>query len=349
MHLNKGVSIKDIGENDTVEGLFLVKAINRAETRTGSPYLSLTVMDASGEMAGRVWDNADQLIAACPAGGIVRLSGQAQSFKNVLQLKINNLTAIPTDEVDIADFLPSAPGDINVMATELRKVIKSVDNPFLRELLLAFFQNRSFMDQFKKAPAAKNMHHAYIGGLLEHTLAVTRLAESTSQLYPTIDRSLLIAGTMLHDIGKMEEFSLSSHPFDYTDSGRLMGHLVLGVEMIQKRIDTILHFPDDLALRLKHLILSHHGRHEFGSPAVPMMLEAFVLNFIDDLDSKINYINRLSEQAQSEDYQWTDYQRVMERFFYVRNSPEQSLAGSHPTTENDEPEIDPRQRNLWEL
>lgn len=348
MH-KKGISIKEIGENDIVDGLFLVKAMNRAETRTGSPYLSLTVMDAGGEMAGRVWDNADQLMEACPAGGIVRLTGQAQSFKNVLQLKISNLVAIPVDEVDIADFLPSAPGDINLMATELRKIIKGVDNPFLRELLLAFFQNRSFMEQFKKAPAAKNMHHAYVGGLLEHTLAVARLAESTSQLYPAIDRSLLIAGAMLHDIGKMEEFSVTSHPFDYTDSGRLMGHLVLGVEMVQKRIETILHFPDELALRLKHLILSHHGRHEFGSPAVPMMLEAFVLNFLDDLDSKINYVNRLSDQSPSADYQWTDYQRVMERFLYVRNSPAQPLAGISPATENEEPEIDPRQRNLWEL
>lgn len=349
MQHKKGVYIKDIGENATVNGLFLVKAMNRAETKTGSPYLSLTVMDASGEMAGRVWDNADQLSAACPAGGIVHLSGQAQSFKNVLQLKITNLTAIPAADVDITDFLPSAPGDINAMATELRKITKNVENPFLRELLLAFFQNRSFMEQFKKAPAAKNMHHAYIGGLLEHTLAVARLAESTSQLYPTIDRSLLIAGAMLHDIGKTEEFSLSCHPFDYTDSGRLMGHLVLGVEMIQKRIDTILHFPDDLTLRLKHLILSHHGRHEFGSPAVPMMLEAFVLNFLDDLDSKINYVNRLSDQAQSQEYQWTDYQRVMERFLYVRNTPGQPPSATGPTADNGEPEIDPRQRNLWEL
>ena len=348
MHHTKGICIKEIGENASVDGLFLVKSMNRAETRTGSPYLSLTVMDATGEMAGRVWENADQLITACPAGGVVRLSGQAQSFKNVLQLKINNLTAIPAEDVDLSEFLPSTTGDINSMTVELRKIAKSIDNPFLRELLLAFFQNRSFMEEFKKAPAAKNMHHAYLGGLLEHTLAVARLAESTSQLYPTIDHSLLIAGAMLHDIGKVEEFSVTSHPFDYTNSGRLMGHLVLGVEMIQKRIDTIPHFPEELAVRVKHLILSHHGRHEFGSPAVPMMLEAFVLNFLDDLDSKINYVNRLSDQAQQEGYQWTDYQRVMERFLYVQNSPAQPPAGIAPATDDTEPEIDPRQRNLWE-
>ncbi len=348
MQHKKGICIKEIGENDNVEGLFLVKAMSRAETRTGSPYLSLTLMDASGEMGGRVWDKADQLMPACPAGGIVLLSGQAQSFKNVLQLKINNLTAIPTEDVEISEFLPSTPGDIVAMGCELRKIAKSVDNPFLRDLLFAFFQNRSFFEQFKKAPAAKGMHHAYIGGLLEHTLAVARLADSTSQLYPTIDRDLLLAGAMLHDIGKVEEFSFTTHPFDYSDSGRLMGHLVLGVEMIQKRMETILHFPAELALRLKHLVLSHHGQKEFGSPTVPMMLEAFVLNFIDDLDSKINYVNRLSDQAQQEGYQWTDYQRVMERFLYVHNSPGQVPAEIAPTADNPGPEIDPRQRNLWE-
>jgi len=348
MHHKKGTCIKEISENANINGLFLVKSMNRAETRTGSPYLSLVIMDATGEIAGRVWENADQLIAACPAGGIVDLSGQAQSFKNVLQLKINNLISVPVEEIDITDFLPSTPGDINSMATELRKIAKDIDNQFLRELLLTFFQNRRFMEKFKKAPAAKNMHHAYIGGLIEHTLAVAKLAQSTSQLYPTIDRSLLITGAMLHDIGKVEEFSVTATPFDYTDSGRLMGHLVLGVEMIQKRINTILHFPEKLAIRLKHLVLSHHGRHEFGSPAVPMMLEAFVLNFIDDLDSKINYVNRMSDQAQPEGYHWTDYQRVMERFLYVRNNQKQPLDEDASVTVNGDPEIDPRQRNLWE-
>ena len=348
MQGEKGIRIKEISEGANVDGLFMVKTMSRAETRTGSPYLMLTVMDATGEMAGRVWENADQMVEACPAGGIVRLVGQAQSFKNILQLKINPLTAVPAEKVDITEFLPSTPGDINSMTTELRKIAKSVDNPFLRELLFSFFQNRKFMEQFKNSAAAKNMHHAYIGGLLEHTLAVARLADSTCQLYPTIDRSLLISGAMLHDIGKVEEFSSTSQPCDYTDSGRLIGHLVLGVEMIQKRIDSIPHFPNELAVRLKHLVLSHHGRHEFGSPTVPMMLEAFVLNFLDDLDSKINYINRLSEQAQQENYQWTDYQRTMERFLFVRNNTNQRQNSTSPAMDSPETEIDPRQRNLWE-
>lgn len=234
------------------------------------------------------------------------------------------------------------------MAAELRRLAKGVDNPFLRELLFAFFHNRKFFEQFKKAPAAKGMHHAYLGGLLEHTLAVARLVDVVCPLYPAIDRSLLMAGAMLHDIGKVEEFSFATHPFDYSDSGRLMGHLVLGVEMIQERIDTVLHFPKALAVRLKHLILSHHGRQEFGSPTVPMMLEAFVLNFLDDLDSKINYVNRLSGQVQNEGYQWTDFQRPMERFLYIQGHPDRPQPGLAQPEDNSEPEVDPRQRSLWE-
>jgi len=348
MHHKKGILIKEISEGATIEGLFLVKSMSRAETRTGTPYLMLTVMDASGEMAGRVWEDADRWFPACPAGGIVRLTGQAQSFKGTLQLKINGLASIPTEQVDLALFLPATPGDINAMAAELRRLAKSVDNPFLRELLSAFFQNKKFFDKFKKAPAAKGMHHAYIGGLLEHTLAVARLVDVICPLYPTVDRSLLMTGAMLHDIGKVEEFSFATPPFDYSNAGRLMGHLVLGVEMVQQRIDSVLHFPADLAMRLKHLILSHHGRQEFGSPTVPMMLEAFVLNFLDDLDSKVNYINRLSDQAQAEGYQWTDYQRPMERFLFVQGHPDRALPAIALSEENGDPDVDPRQRSLWD-
>ncbi|MDH3359420.1 MAG: hypothetical protein OEL55_00990 [Desulfobulbaceae bacterium] len=175
MQGEKGICIKEISEGNNIDGLFMVKTMSRGETRTGSPYLMLTVMDATGEMAGRVWNNAEQMIGACPAGGIVRLNGQAQSFKNVLQLNINSLVAVPAEDVDITQFLPSTPGDINAMSNELRKIAKSVENPFLRDLLFAFFQNRTFMEQFKNSVAAKNMHHAYIGGLLEHTLAVAQL------------------------------------------------------------------------------------------------------------------------------------------------------------------------------
>jgi 3'-5' exoribonuclease len=337
----KDRQIKDIRENQQLDDIFLIKEMSRAETRNGNPYLSLVLMDRSGEIGGRVWEDADRWQSECAIGRIVRVTALAQSFKGILQLKISAIRAVPPGEADPTQFVPAAPGDHKAMAAELLKLAKEVENPFLRELLLAFFQDRKFFAIFKKAPAAKAMHHAYVGGLLEHSLAVARLAGKIADLYPVADRALLVAGALLHDVGKVEEFSFDTYPFDYSDSGRLMGHHVLGVEMVQARLARIAGFPPDLAVRLKHLILSHHGRHEFGSPSLPMMIEAFILNFLDDLDAKVNYIQRLGSQTAAAGYQWTDYQRSLERFLYVRGLEQEAAA------EAQEPEIDSRQQILW--
>lgn len=347
MNSDKGCLIKDIQDGQTVHGLFLVKEMSRSETKTGKPYLILTIIDSSGELAGRVWENAGQLMAECSAGTIVSLTGQAQAYKGILQLKISTIQAVPPESADISLFLPAVSGDIKAMAAELLKLIKSVEEPHLKELLLSLFKDKTFKARFNKAPAAKAMHHAYVGGLLEHTLAVTRLADMVCGLYPSIDRDLLLSGAVLHDIGKVEEFSFDVLPFNYSDQGRLVGHMVIGIEMIQSRIEKISGFPKELATHLKHLILSHHGRYEFGSPSLPMMLEAFVLNFLDDLDAKVNYINRLGSKTQEPGYQWTDYQRTLERFLYVLGHPPQE--NNLDTTGSDEHDnlIDPRQRFLW--
>ena len=317
MKLQKNLFIKEIRDGRNIEGLFLIKNVSRAETRTGSPYLMLNLMDRTGEMAGRVWDDADRWMAECRPGGVVLLKGQAQAYKGVLQLKINMLKAVDDSNLDMTLFVPSAPYEIKSMTAEVMKLVKTVKNPHLQQLLLLFFKDSGFLKKFKKAPAAKSMHHAYMGGLLEHTLAVTRLADKVSDLYPDVDRSILIAGALLHDIGKIEEFGIDAFPFDYTDKGRLVGHLVIGVDMIQENIRKLPDFPEELGVRLKHLILSHHGRHEFGSPALPMTREAFILNFLDDLDAKINYINRLGDQMRDPGHQWTEYQRTLERFLFV--------------------------------
>lgn len=363
----KGDLIKNIRDGQHVEGLFLVKEMSRAETRTGSPYLVLTVMDETGELGGRVWENADMLMPECPPGGIISLTGQAQAYRNILQLKINRIKAVPETEVDMSLFVPSTPGDIDAMAAELEQLAKSVTDPDLQELVLAFLKDNQFFEKFCKAPAAKSMHHAYLGGLLEHTLAVSRLADMTTRLYPSIDRSLLIAGAILHDIGKVSEFSYALYPFDYSDQGRLVGHHVLGSDLVQEKINALKKFPEKLGTRLKHLILSHHGRHEFGSPALPMMREAFILNFLDDLDAKINYVDRLGKQALESGYQWTEYQRTLERFLFVKGSadeppqdpvPEGTAMLETPESQNSRPQnrvpkaksknmSDTRQRTLF--
>ena len=324
--MSKTITISDIEDGQQVDGLFLLKEVGRAETRAGKPYLTLKVGDKTGELTGRIWDDADRWQKECQPGQAVNITARTQSYKGNLQLIITAVHKVPEDEVDLCQFIPSTSGDISEMAAELTKLARSVDEPFIKKLLLKFINDSHFFEKFKMAPAAKSMHHAYLGGLLEHTLNVCRLADKVAGLYPSINRSLLIAGALLHDIGKVEELSVTSSLFDYSDQGRLMGHMVLGVEMVQERIKKIKDFPADLAVRIKHLILSHHGRHEFGAPTLPMLHEAFILNFIDDLDAKINYVERLSEQVPEEEYRWSDYQRNLERFLFLTgpsDKPEQ--------------------------
>ena len=321
MTAEKKIFANQIHGGQAVEDIFMVKEMSRAETRSGKPYLIMTFMDRSGEIAGRLWENADAFIDMCEQGSLVEISAQAQEYRGKLQLKVDDIRRIGKDAVDPVLFIQSSKKNIADMAREIHSLAASLQNPFYRKLLLEFFNDSTFFKEFQKAPAAKSMHHAYLGGLLEHTLAVSQLAEMVSDFYPTLDRELLLAGALLHDIGKTREFAFDTYPFNYTNKGRLMGHLVLGAEMIQEKINTLSEFPEDLSTRLQHLVLSHHGRYEFGSPCLPMVSEAFVLNFIDDLDAKLNFMGRLEEQAPEPGYQWTDFQRTLERFLFINGRP----------------------------
>ena len=352
MTADKGTYINKIRDGRPVTGLFLVKEVSRAETKNGKPYLILTLMDSSGEIGARLWENADRLQPSCPAGGIIAIRSQAQAYKGVLQLKIDSLEAVDPDAVGIDLFLPATDLDIPAMAAELQGLVKGITEPFLKKLLLAFFQDHDFFDRFQQAPAAKSIHHAYLGGLLEHTLAVARLADRIADLYPGLDRSLLITGALLHDIGKVEEFDFSAYPFTYTDQGRLVGHLVLGAEMVRVRAVKILNFPRELMVRIQHLVLSHHGQHEFGSPTLPMISEAFVLNFIDDLDAKLNYIGQLEGRLSEPGYQWTDFQRILERFLFLRGREQDQAppaTGAEPPENGGNAPQETRQQKLFSL
>ncbi len=324
----KQTFIRDISAGTPVADLFLVSAMTLAETKAGKPYLALTVMDKTGELQARVWDNAERFADLAKPGNIVRLRGTGQSFRDVVQLKVDYIAAPAEDEaVDLADFLPSTAYDVEEMTAEFFTILRSVKDDILKPLLLKIYRDRDFLPLFQRAPAAKKMHHAYLGGLLEHTLSVTRLALRMVEHYPGVDRDLLVAGAALHDVGKVREFRFDTLPYDYTDVGRLVGHLVLGSEMVRRaagrknerspRVD-----------QLVHLILSHHGRYEYGSPCLPMTLEAMLLNFIDDMDSKVNYIENLSKTVSGSGYQWSSYQRPLERFLLLRPTDDES-PGTH--------------------
>jgi len=348
MSLEKKVFVNQIKEGQAIEEFFLVRDMNRAETRSGKPYLMLTLVDRTGEIPARLWENADDFLAACEPGKLVRVIGQAQAYRGVLQVRIDNVMPADKEDADMAFFLQGSKRSPDEMTEEISALAKSVHDPFCRKLLLKFIKNKPLWADFQRAPAAKTMHHAYLGGLLEHTLAVAQLANMLAECYPALDRDLLLAGALLHDIGKTRELTFDTFPFDYSDRGRLVGHLVIGVEMVREMIDSIADFPEDLATRLQHLILSHHGRYEFGSPALPMISEAFALNFLDDLDAKLNFLGRLEEQAPEPGYQWTDFQRTLERFLYVKGRPQSDIEGTgSQNREDDSASQDSKQQSLF--
>ena len=323
--MNKRVFIEQLKEGDRVDDLFLVKAAKVGETRAGKPYLQLTVMDRSGEMSGPVWERVEAIQQVSAPGTVVRLIAQVQSYRDKLQLRVEDIVAV--DEVpDEALFLPAAPRRPAEMAEELQQLIKAVSNPHLRRLLNHFFSQGELWQRFQQAPAAKGIHHAYLGGLLEHCLSMAKVAQFLSAHYPGVDRSLLLAGVLLHDIGKIAELTMNSGVVDYSDAGRLKGHLIIGCEMVAAAAAGIRDFPEDLLMKLQHLILSHHGRLDFGSPVVPMTVEALLLSFIDDIDAKMNITEQLRRKLAPEERGWSEYQRSLERFLYLGGLPREAEA-----------------------
>ncbi len=315
--MKKNCFIQDVKEGDRVCDVFQVKNVRLSETRAGKPYLILSVMDKSGELGGPVWEDAVRLSELCQVGSFVMITGLVQSYREKLQLKIDSVQKIEQEEVDLADFVVTGVHDIDTMAEEIQVLVNSVKNPYARKLLKKLFFKGKSWEEFQHSPAAKGIHHAYLGGLLEHCLSIARLADFMASHYPGVDRSILIAGALLHDIGKLQELETETGVVDYTDIGRLKGHIVIGSEMVAESARTIKDFPEDLLTQIQHLILSHHGRQEFGSPVVPMTVEAYLLSQIDDMDAKMNLIEQLRYKQKSEGLQWSEYQRSLERFLYL--------------------------------
>lgn len=310
--------VEQLGEGDRIDDSFLVKSVRQGETKAGKPYLILTLMDRSGEIAGPIWDNVERFHSICQPGNVVFVRGSIGSFQGNLQLKVDDVVTVGEVGVDMGCFLPCSPKNREDMAFELQKIVHSVEDSFYRKLLLKFFKKGSVWTTFQNAPAAKGIHHAYVGGLLEHSLSVAQLAENMASHYEGIDRSLLLTGALLHDIGKLHELSYNRGVIDYTDSGRLKGHIVIGCEMVGEEGRSIRDFSEERIQQLQHLIVSHHGKQEFGSPVVPMTVEALLLSFLDDLDAKMNITEQLRRKVEGNEMEWTDYQRSMDRYLYLK-------------------------------
>jgi len=320
--MTKKTFIAELKTGDRFDDLFRVRAMREALTKTGKPYLALTVADKTGELSGNIWDDVEKLRDVCQVGNFVRIKGRVEEYNQKPQLRLEALEAVAENEISLADFLVVSPRGRDEMAAELRDVVASVKNPHLKKLLKHFYGGQDeIAEKILDAPAAKGFHHAYIGGLLEHILSMAKIADGLAGHYPGVDRDLLVAAVLLHDLGKLEELRSAGGVTDYTDAGRLLGHISITCVMVSAAARRQKDFPEELLLHLQHCILSHHGRLDYGSPVVPMTVEAFLLSMIDDLDAKMNMFERLRREKKEEGMGWTEYQRALERYLYIEKFP----------------------------
>lgn len=311
----KKIFLKDIKEKGKVEDIFLVAKKEMGMSKTGKPYLNIKLLDRTGDMEARIWDDAEDLSRKFERNDFVKIKGSAIAYQGGLQLNISEITKVGEDKIAIRDFLPVSNRELDEMMAELESIAAGIKNSFIKKLLTVFLEDEEIRNLLKFAPAAKSMHHSYLGGLLEHILSLCSLVEGVTKHYQNINKDLLLAGAILHDIGKIYELRFE-RACDYSDEGRLLGHITIGIGMIDKKIEGIPDFPKETALLLKHMLLSHHGYLDFGSPKRPKTVEATILYYLDDMDSKVQSMQALIEKEKETPSNWTSYHKLYERYIY---------------------------------
>ena len=279
--------LSELVEGDRISAVYLCKKAAMLTTKNGKDYMSLTLMDKTANADAKIWDPNSEGIGDFDELDYVHVTGEVTVFNGAIQINIRRLRKADDGEYDPADYLPMSPYDNDGMYNQLKNVIETVKNPSLNQLLKSFFiEDGEFIDRFRKSSAAKTVHHGFVGGLMQHTLAVTRLCKFYTKAYAALDHDLLITAALLHDIGKVRELSRFPEN-DYTDDGQLLGHIYMGTEMIAEHAGKIADFPPKLLSELQHCILAHHGELEFGSPKTPELIEAMALNLADNTDAKL--------------------------------------------------------------
>lgn len=303
--------IETLRDGDRVSEIFLCKNKSLAMTKTGKEYENVILQDKTGCLDSKIWDPTSAGIGDFEIFDYVEINGLVTSFNGALQLKIDRLRKVSEGEYDPANYLPVSRFNIEDMFSEMLGYMNKIQNPYIKKLLEVFFvKDEQLVKTFKTVSAARSIHHGFVGGLLEHSLGVTRLCNTYADMYPMLDRDLLIASAMLHDIGKTKEFSLFPEN-DYTDDGNLLGHIVMGCEMIGEKVKEVPGFPPMLASEIKHCILSHHGELEYGSPKKPALCEAVALSMADNLDAKMETMRELMDSKESTQ-EWLGYNRLFE-------------------------------------
>lgn len=303
--------IETLREGERIAGVYLCKFCQQALTKNGKAYLNVILQDRTGTIDAKVWDPNSQGIDDFEALDYIDVMGDVTSFMNALQVNVKRVRKAREGEYDPKDYLPVSSKDIEQMYEDLKKYIAKIQNPYLQELTASYYlRDEDFIRRFKFQSAAKTVHHGFVGGLLEHTLSVTKMCDYFADNYPILNRDLLLTAAIFHDIGKTEE--LSAFPEnDYTDAGQLLGHIMIGAELVGERIRQIPDFPVKLGNELKHCILAHHGELEYGSPKKPALAEALALNFADNADAKLETITELLHAA-GDNKEWLGFNRLLD-------------------------------------
>lgn len=302
--------INEYKDGDRVFDIYLCKHRQAAVTKNGKPYETVVLQDKTGTMDAKIWDPGNMGIGEFDAFDYIEVYGEINVFQGANQVNVKRIRRCGEEEYDPANYLPVSKKDIAQMMKELKDLIGSIQNPYLKKLLELFFaQDEAFAKNFMRSSAAKSVHHGFVGGLLEHTLSVTKLCDYYCSCYPRLQRDLLLTAAMLHDVGKVKELSLFPQN-DYTDEGNLLGHIVMGSEMVGERAKQIDGFPQTVLNELKHCILAHHGELEYGSPKKPALMEAVALNFADNTDAKMETFTELLDNTQETG--WLGFNRLLE-------------------------------------
>ncbi len=293
-------------ENNVVTTSFVVVSKQIKPKKTGEPYLALTLGDRTGQIEAKMWDNVEDAMGTFEQDDFLKIKGLINRYNQRFQLTIHKLRKMGDSEVDFGDYLPKGNKDIGELWRELCAFVATVQDPHLRPLLDAFLADSEIANAYRNAPAAKTLHHAYIGGLLDHVVSLMRSCDLVCRNYPQVNRDLVIAGAFFHDIGKIHELTYA-RSFTYSTRGQLLGHMIIELEMLQQKLAFLPDFPDGLKTLLEHLIISHHGHYEFGSPKLPMFPEALLLHYMDDLDSKMESVRAHLERDAESSNPWAGY------------------------------------------
>lgn len=339
-------------ENKVITSTFVVVAKQIKPKKSGEPYIALTLGDRSGQIEAKMWDNVEEVLEAFEQDDFLKVKGLINKYKQRFQLTVHKLRKLGDTEIDFSDYLPKTTKDIDELWQTLTNFVAGFENSHLKALVHSFMGDPEIATAYRNAPAAKTLHHAYIGGLLDHVVSLFRSCDLICRNYPQqINRDLLLTGAFLHDIGKIHELSYN-RSFTYTTKGQLLGHMVIELEMLQAKVAALPGFPEELRTLLEHLIISHHGQYDFGSPKLPMFPEALMLHYLDDLDSKMEAMRAQFERDSTLESAWTTYNPSLgrpllntEKFLAPKKAadPSPAEAASEPEPEAQEAAAEPEE------